>query len=77
MQTEMLHGDVIMEMSTYDNLDHELAPMPALSDAEMPGYVPALQRWLAEEDGQAGSADANQERADPRRQRLREITTLA
>lgn len=74
MQTDMLHGDVIIGMSTYDNLDHELAPVTALSDGGRPWCVPAQLHWLADDDGKAWSADANQESADRHRQRLRDLT---
>ena len=36
MQTNRLHGDVIVGMSEYHELDHELAP----ADTEVPGYRP-------------------------------------
>jgi osmotically-inducible protein OsmY len=77
MQTEMLHGDVIIGMFTYDDLDHELDPMSTLSDGDMSGYVPAQQRWLADEEGPAWRADDNQEWADRHMQRLRDITGRA
>jgi len=46
-----------------------------LSYGHMSGYVPAQQRWLADEDGQAWSAEANQERADRHMQRRRDVAS--
>ncbi len=74
LQTDMLHGDVIIGMSTYDDRDHELALVTALSDASRPWCVPAQGHWLADDDEMAWSADADQEAADRHRQRLRNLT---
>jgi len=73
MQTEMLHGDVIIGMFAYDDLDHELTPVARRGDRRMPGNLPLQQQWLAD-DEPAWSADANQECMDRHRQRLGDST---
>src|SRR5262249_11720600 len=44
----MLHGDVIVGMSVYDEFHHELG---AACDAELSGYPSARRLRLADEDG--------------------------
>jgi osmotically-inducible protein OsmY len=85
MQTERLHGDAIIRMSTYSDDDHELAPAVALSDGDVQAIpLPrhhcmteqdciAGQQFRADEEGPAWSADAHQECADRRVQRLRDV----
>jgi osmotically-inducible protein OsmY len=53
MYTEMLHGDVIVGMSVYDELDHELG---AACDAELSGYPLGRRLRLADDDGDAWGA---------------------
>ncbi len=74
MQTEMLHGDVIVGMSTYNDLDHELAPVTALSDGDMPGIPLPRQHLLTDEDRRAWGPDDNQDCTDRHRRRVRDIT---
>ncbi len=47
MHTEMIHGDVIVGMSVYDEIDHELG---AACDAELAGYPSARRLRLAADD---------------------------
>lgn len=74
MQTEMLYDDVIVGTSTYNDLDHELAPVTALSDGDMPGIPRPRQHLLTDEDGRAWGPEDNQDCADRHRQRVRDIT---
>lgn len=86
MQTERLHGNAIIGMSTYNDDDHELAPVVALSDGDGPAirlprhhcltaqdYL-TEQHFRADEDGRAWSADAYQECAGRGVQQLRDVT---
>jgi osmotically-inducible protein OsmY len=50
MHTEMLHGDVIVGMSVYDEIDQELG---AASDAELSEYPAGRRLRLADDDGSA------------------------
>jgi osmotically-inducible protein OsmY len=54
----MLHGDVIIGTSTYDQLDHELG---AASYADLCGYRSARQRRPTADDSFGWSADGNEE----------------
>jgi osmotically-inducible protein OsmY len=53
LYTEMLHGDVIVGMSVYDELHHELGEA---SDAEMSGYPSGRRLRLADDDDGAWGA---------------------
>jgi osmotically-inducible protein OsmY len=58
MHTEMLHGDVIVGMSVYDELDHELC---AACDAELSGHPMPRQRRPADDDGGPWGAGGSRE----------------
>ena len=53
MHTEMIHGDVIVGMSVYDEIDHELG---AAHDAELSGYPSGRRLRLPDDDGGAWGA---------------------
>jgi osmotically-inducible protein OsmY len=73
MQTEMLHGDAIIGVSTYNDDDQELAPVTALSDGHTPKIPLARRPWHADEHARAWAADAYQESAYRRVQQLRDV----
>jgi osmotically-inducible protein OsmY len=75
MRTESLHGDVIVGMSNYNDYDHELAPVTAFSDSDMPSIPLTRQSYEADEDARAWGADANQETVNRRVQQLRQVTS--
>jgi osmotically-inducible protein OsmY len=75
LQSYMLHGDVIIGMSTYNDLDHELAPVAGLSAGDMPEIPQPREHWLAKQEVRAWMADADQERADRHTQELGEVAS--
>ena len=60
VQTEMLHGDVIIGTSVYHEFDRELS---AASDADLYGYQVDGRRWLVDDDGCVSREDGNQQSA--------------
>ncbi len=71
----MVHGDVIIGTSAYNDLDHELAPVAGLSAGDMPEIPLPRQHWLAAEEARAWTADADQERVDRHTQGLGEVAS--
>jgi osmotically-inducible protein OsmY len=74
MKTETFHGDVIIGVSAYDDYDHELSPLTALSDGEMPRIQCARYPYRAEDEAHAWGADAYQESADRSVPRLHDVS---
>ena len=60
MYTEMLHGDVIVGMSVYDEFHHELG---AACDAELSGYPLARRLRLAADDSRTWGAGGDESAA--------------
>jgi len=74
MQTGKLHGDVLVGMSTYNDYDHELAPLTALIDDDTPKFPLPRQPRQGDDDPAAWSTNAYQECAGRRVQQLGDVT---
>ena len=72
VQTDMLHGDVIIGMAVYDELDHALG---TANYADLCGYRAARQHRLPPDDGCARGDDGSEDLAAEDVQRLYDIAS--